>query len=204
MLRGARPYVQRHEGALKTFFSQQRQVLTTASRFDDQRWNDALTPVLLLHSSRTAQAFGNTVARRFGVDFDVNEIRDWLRTVAFITAKYVNLGTKNDLAAALVDMPRSDALDKTFTLAASRAPWIARSKVNTAANVGRQVAAEIGGAGQKTWMVTSGKPRSSHASLSGESVRIGSFFSNGAKWPGDPNLSVDERANCACYCDFGE
>lgn len=204
MLRGAGPYVKRHEEALKTFFHQQRDVLATARRFDDDRWNEALTPVLLLHSARTAQAFGAPVARRFGAEFDVNEIREWLRTVAFITAKYVNQGTKNDLAAALQDMTRADALEKTFTLAASRAPWIARSKVNTAANVGRQVAAEIGGARSKTWIVTSGKPRSSHAGLSGESTGIGGVFSNGAKWPGDPNLSVDERANCACYCDFGE
>lgn len=178
--------------------------MRNASRLDVDEWNDRLTPLLTFDSRRTAQAFGDTVARRFGVTFDAEEILDWLVTVAAITADYVNTTTATKLEEALEELPRDEALQKVFGLSVSRAAVIALSKVGTSANVGRQVAAEVGGARNKVWIVTSGNPRSSHASLSGQAVRIGSVFSNGAKWPGDPNLSLDERANCACYCDFGE
>ena len=51
----------------------------------------------------------------------------------------------------------------------------------------------------KTWDVTSGNPRPSHAAMNGETVPYGERFSNGAMWPGDADaLDVDEIANCQC------
>ncbi len=50
----------------------------------------------------------------------------------------------------------------------------------------------------KTWLVLSGNPRSSHAAMNGETVGIEETFSNGASWPGDASLDVDETAGCQC------
>jgi hypothetical protein len=61
----------------------------------------------------------------------------------------------------------------------------------------RQVAPRRGAT--KTWDVTSGNPRPSHAAMDGETVPYGKPFSNGAMWPGDTDaLSAEEVANCQC------
>ena len=51
---------------------------------------------------------------------------------------------------------------------------------------------------QKTWIVTSGNPRASHAAMDGETVGIDEQFSNGADWPGDSTLDADETCGCTC------
>jgi hypothetical protein len=72
--------------------------------------------------------------------------------------------------------------------------------VTTEANLGRNEAAQQAGVGTKRWVVTSNKSR--HPHLNGESTPIGETFSNGALWPGDPTLPLDERAGCSCLLDF--
>ena len=55
----------------------------------------------------------------------------------------------------------------------------------------------------KTWVVTSGNPRSSHAALNGETIPYDERFSNGAQWPGDIDaLGVEEVANCQCILEI--
>ena len=55
----------------------------------------------------------------------------------------------------------------------------------------------------KTWIVTSGNPRASHAALNGETVPYDEPFSNGAMWPGDiDNLDAEEVANCQCIIEI--
>jgi hypothetical protein len=57
----------------------------------------------------------------------------------------------------------------------------------------------VTGGATKTWVVTSGNPRASHAAMNGETVPLDDTFSNGAKWPGDSSaLDVDEIAGCNC------
>ena len=54
----------------------------------------------------------------------------------------------------------------------------------------------------KSWVVTSGNPRASHAAMNGETVQYDEPFSNGAMWPGDiDNLDVEEVANCHCILE---
>ena len=53
----------------------------------------------------------------------------------------------------------------------------------------------------KTWVVTSGNPRPSHAALDGETVPYSDEFSNGANAPGDEMLTPDETCNCQCRLD---
>jgi hypothetical protein len=50
----------------------------------------------------------------------------------------------------------------------------------------------------KTWVVTSDKPRPSHEAIDGETVPYGDPFSNGLYYPGDPTGSADETAGCTC------
>ena len=55
----------------------------------------------------------------------------------------------------------------------------------------------------KTWVVTSGNPRASHAQMDGERVPYDQPFSNGAMWPGDVDaLDVEEVANCQCVIEI--
>lgn len=50
----------------------------------------------------------------------------------------------------------------------------------------------------KTWIVTSNNPRPSHLAMNGQTVDIDDAFSNGARWPADHHLHVDEIAGCKC------
>lgn len=50
----------------------------------------------------------------------------------------------------------------------------------------------------KTWVVTSGRPRKSHAALNGVTVPLDQVFDNGMRWPGDPAGGVDNNAGCTC------
>lgn len=54
----------------------------------------------------------------------------------------------------------------------------------------------------KTWVVTSGNPRPSHAAVDGETVPVGEEFSNGAQWPGDSALDAADVANCLCEIEI--
>ena len=55
----------------------------------------------------------------------------------------------------------------------------------------------------KTWVVTSGNPRASHAAMNGETVPYDEPFSNGAMWPGDIDaLDASEVANCECIVEI--
>ena len=55
----------------------------------------------------------------------------------------------------------------------------------------------------KTWRVTSGNPRPTHALMNGETVPYEEPFSNGAQWPGDIDaLSVEEIAGCRCVLEI--
>lgn len=50
----------------------------------------------------------------------------------------------------------------------------------------------------KTWNVASLNPRRSHAAVNGEVVGVEEKFSNGLRFPGDPDGSIDETAGCKC------
>ena len=64
------------------------------------------------------------------------------------------------------------------------------------------VAARTNKAKTKTWIVTSAKPRSSHAAMDGEEVELNTLFSNGMNGPGDYSGGADEVAGCTCDMAF--
>lgn len=80
---------------------------------------------------------------------------------------------------------------------------LARTSTTAAENVGRvdsyKRAKGLGIKVQQEWMATlDGRTRSSHRQLDGEKVEVGGKFSNGCRYPGDPEAKYAETANCRC------
>lgn len=71
-------------------------------------------------------------------------------------------------------------------------------------SVGRNDAARSAGATRKTWRTTSSNPRSTHASINGQTIPIDGYFMNGLRWPGDWYGKGAETANCQCVLVYGK
>lgn len=175
--------------------------------FDRQRWDDELAVDLLAAALAAAQASGEQVVSLFGGTWDVTEVGglyEALEESSRAMAEEVNAWTAEHLEAALDDDedPVAASREVFAGLVSARAGIYAASRTATVWNFGKGVAAKTTGAKSKRWVVTSGNPRSEHAALDGETVAIGETFSNGAQWPGDPVLPVEERANCECTFDI--
>lgn len=79
----------------------------------------------------------------------------------------------------------------------------ARTAMTEAENAGRvdsyKRARDMGIGVSHQWMAThDSRTRSSHRRLDGEIVEVGEEFSNGCRYPGDPNGAPEEIWNCRC------
>ena len=79
----------------------------------------------------------------------------------------------------------------------------ARTSVTAAENAGRvdsyRRAQSLGIELKQEWLATlDGRTRSSHRKLDGEKVEVGEKFSNGCRYPGDPEAAYAETCNCRC------
>lgn len=79
----------------------------------------------------------------------------------------------------------------------------ARTATTGAENGGRvysyEKAEEMGIKLKQEWLATlDGRTRHSHRLLDGEQVNVGEKFSNGCKYPGDPDGAASEIYNCRC------
>jgi hypothetical protein len=79
----------------------------------------------------------------------------------------------------------------------------ARTATTGAENGGRvysyERAEEMGIELEQEWQATlDGRTRHSHRQLDGEKVKVGGMFSNGCKFPGDPDGAPSETQNCRC------
>lgn len=81
-----------------------------------------------------------------------------------------------------------------------RSEVIARTEVVSASNYGGQVAAkDVGVAMDKEWSDSGDdRVRETHEAMNGERVPMEARYSNGAEFPGDPNLPAEERIMCRC------
>lgn len=100
-------------------------------------------------------------------------------------------GMADDLQSRITTMNRDSAIRT------------ARTAVTGAQNAGRldsyYAAEKMGIKCRKQWMATlDGRTRHSHAMLDGEIVDNGKKFSNGCRYPGDPNGPPSEIYNCRC------
>lgn len=79
----------------------------------------------------------------------------------------------------------------------------ARTATTGAENGGRvysyEKAEEMGIELEQEWLATlDGRTRHSHRRLDGEKIKVGGTFSNGCKFPGDPDGAPSETQNCRC------
>lgn len=120
-----------------------------------------------------------------------------------VTASVAQGDSEYDLRQWIVD-----EMDTT----ASRAKLIAQQETSTALNVGQFDLMAASGATTKTWnhMDAQLNPRDgshgkvNHVRLDGETVPINGKFSNGLRFPCDPECgSAAEVINCRCYLTYG-
>ena len=79
----------------------------------------------------------------------------------------------------------------------------ARTATTSAENGGRvysyEQAESMGIELEQEWLATlDGRTRHSHRQLDGEKVKVGGVFSNGCRYPGDPQGRPEETYNCRC------
>ena len=200
----------------KNFFKRQKKTILSAlgaksaKWWNEERWNKELTEDLFAAAFSMSSAIGKETVRKL---FDNGEY-DPDRTEAFIQAmckrraEMVNQTTYKELQEAL------EADEDDEALRATPEGVFENAEENRADSAGLAFAGALigwssieacrqnGARGQnvfKTWEVTSGNPRASHAAMNGETVQYDQPFSNGAMWPGDiDNLDVEDVANCHC------
>ncbi|MFF2631966.1 phage portal protein [Microbacterium sp. NPDC058021] len=213
----ARPpktYVAKATEVLSGFFARQGQVIKSvlgakadAEWWDGDRWDRELGNALYALSASITDSVARAQLASLGVDegdFDLDRTLAYLKTVAGANASSINAATRIRLEEALADPDDPvEAVKHVFDVATSSRAAQAGLTVATAAAGFASVEAvkQVQGTrtATKTWVVTSGNPRPSHASMAGETVPLDSVFSNGAKWPGDSSaLDVDEVAGCSC------
>ena len=202
------------EQVLKRFFARQRAVVLTAlgakapAWWDADRWNRELADDLTALALRSTEAIATETLDELDVPaetYSVARTTKFLQAVAASRAALINDVTRAKVQAALDDDLEEGALTSTpagvFEEAeTSRAAQAGQTLATTlAAFAVTEVGRQLGRASTtKTWLVQSGSPRASHASMHGETVPIDGLFSNGMNWPGDPAGGADEVAGCMC------
>lgn len=206
-------YQKRVQGVLADFFARQKASVlpklgakADAEWWDGERWNAELSDDLYRLAVMVSEEVGKTTLDALGVspdEYDTERTLAFLRAVSERVAGQINTTTFSAIADALEEADEPvEAVTHVFEVAeTSRADEAGLTAVTTfsafaTAEAARQVS---GGQATKTWITTSGNPRSSHAAMDGETVGIDENFSNGAAWPGDAmNLDVDDIAGCQC------
>lgn len=197
-----------HVNVLRKFLERQGvAVLSRAAAGSDwwskDRWDRELTDELVALHALAATSAGRDALAKLGIDpdrYDSPRTDAFLREAAERSAVSINETTHGQYKAALDD-GGSDAV-KTIVAAgfAARAAELGSSTLTFARGFGATEAArQVGGSkATKTWVTTSGNPRSSHARLHGVTVGIDEEFPNGLKWPGQAGGPADEIAGCKC------
>jgi hypothetical protein len=200
-----------HQVELDKFFARQRAAVKAGVAKKayalPASWDADLAATLGGLSTATAKALGTKVAADLGGTYDGADIADWLAANSKATAKRINATTADEITAALENAAEGedpgDTIDGLFDGEVSaRSGQIALTAVAVVGGLASQVAARQSGAKTKTWVVTSGNPRSLHSAMDGETVPLGETFSNGMDGPGDFSGGADEVAGCQCDLSF--
>ena len=135
--------------------------------------------------------------------FQAAPMGKWLTSTAGRSAFAMNEATYQQLGELAAKASWRDDTAHLYAVARdARAPQQAQTWGTTATSFGGQEAAKTTGRATKTWRVTSRNPRASHAKLDGVTVGVHDAFPNGARYPGDPYLSEDQRAGCQCAVEY--
>lgn len=206
----------------KSFFKRQAESVLPKLRaksekwWNEERWNKELAEDLFEEAyGLSASVAKETVRKLFdNGDYDPGRTEAFIRSMCKRRAEMINQTTYKELMEALEadeDDEDSEALKATpegvfehaeenraesagLAFAGALIGWAAMEACRQNSRPGQNVF--------KTWVVTSGNPRASHAAMNGETVQYDEPFSNGAMWPGDiDNLDVEEVANCHCVLE---
>lgn len=126
-----------------------------------------------------------------GIDLDYGKRQISVQVTSSILQGHSIGKIANNLQGKLVDMNRASAIRT------------ARTAVTAAQNGGRQASYEsaekMGIEMEKEWIATlDNRTRHSHAVLDGERVAVDGKFSNGCRYPSDPQGKPWEVYNCRC------
>lgn len=196
---------------IKAFFRRQSSVVLSAlgskaepDWWDAKRWDKELSEDLYRLAATTTATIGKAATQRLGFtedDYDVDRTLAFLKAVAESRAGMINSTTRDRIKSAIEndspDITPASVFEEAKT---SRAAEITTTLLTTFGSFATTESARqvSGDSATKTWVTTSKNPRSSHSSMSGETVGIDELFSNGMDWPGDPAGGADEVAGCQC------
>ncbi|WEV59681.1 phage portal protein [Bifidobacterium sp. ESL0728] len=175
-----------------------------------RKWDKILADAMNPHTWATALAAAKSVIREYNPDesgWSEDVMQPYIAAVNNNAAQKINDGMLDSLDELdESDQESDDDTDPKQALLnklkdSTALAW-AGALVANCAGFGRQDAARASGLTQKTWTVTSANPRPSHAAMNGETVDMDDIFSNGARWPGDGGLDVDESAGCTCVLSY--
>lgn len=146
-----------------------------------------------------------------GVSFSVDNprVKAWIKDKVFKFAYEVNETTERQLRKALVDAINAGGAIKEIQSEVKRIfgyaegyrnERIARTETIGATNYGAYEAIKQSGlVARKEWIATlDERTRDSHADIDGELAELDDQFSNGLKYPGDPDGEPSEFINCRC------
>ena len=197
--------------ALASFFTRQSRVVLSrlgadADWWDSKRWDKDLAGVLAEIQAVAASDAGRAALLDAGIDpsqYDEPRTVKFLAEAARRSASSINDSTRDQIQSAIDDDEDGDpvaAASGVFDVAKdSRAAEVALTVGTFAAGFGTvEAARQQSSNATKTWNVTSGNPRASHAAMDGETVGINDTFSNGLDWPGAMGADADEVAGCQC------
>lgn len=161
-----------------------------------ERWEPESAKRILPHLSESASLAAARAVRDLGIDDWDDAVMDgYLEEMSKTFGSKVTAGTVKAVEEA---DDRADAFDALRNSAVTFAGACVADAMGFAGND----VARHGGAAVKTWITTSPNPRDSHARMNGETVPIDERFSNGARWPGDDSLDVEETACCRCTLEY--
>lgn len=180
--------------------------------WDADRWNRELADDLQPIFVRQAAQAGRRAIAELGLDgpYDATRTDAYMRAMAEGKSKAINNVTQRELQEMLDGDFDEDAMSSTvegvFERARTdRADTAGRSFATALVSWGALEACRQRNGGRritKTWIVTSGNPRPSHAAMDGETVPYDEVFSNGAMMPGDEMLTPDESCGCMCQVEL--
>lgn len=184
------PHAEEVRKVLAAFFRRQPDL-------DPEEWDAALTADIHAAAVAVSTVIGRQAVRDMGFDpsvYDVERTVEFLAAVSERVATSVNETTRTQLAEA--DDAAAVYAQAEESRAAGVAGYVAAFSAGFAVVEAGRRAAENGAKPTKTW-ITGSNPRSSHASLNGQTVPIDEPFSNGLMWPGESG-NPDEVAGCNC------
>ena len=206
---------------LKQFFERQKKSVLpklnagAENWWNESRWDRELAEDMLPIVQEIADRHGMKAAEVLETPYSTEITQAYLQALAEGRAHAINKGTRQKLEEAeqeAEDLPEDEK-------PANTPEKVFDKRINASAVVfGISLATQIAGWAtveaahqaqrsegfhkilQKEW-VTGANARSTHAAMNGQRVGIDSVFSNGARWPGDDNLSPDESCGCNCSTD---